>query len=85
MQNLAEIKRSYYDILGIRKDASETKIRNIHEKLALIYHPDIGRHLGVDARAYGGGNRSTTYKPSGFEKHIIGKKALKELVLHLQR
>jgi curved DNA-binding protein CbpA len=45
---MSEAQRNYYDILGIRNDANNEQIREIYKKLSLIYHPDIGKHLGVD-------------------------------------
>jgi hypothetical protein len=41
-------KRNYYEILGIKQDATPEQIKVIRDKLSLIYHPDKGRHLGVD-------------------------------------
>ncbi len=41
-------KRSYYEILGIKRDASEEQIKTIYKKLAMIYHWDVGQHIGVD-------------------------------------
>lgn len=39
---------NYYDILGIKHDATQEQIKAIYKKLTLIYHPDRGTHLGVD-------------------------------------
>ena len=33
-------KKSYYDILGVGKDASNDEIKSAFKKLALKYHPD---------------------------------------------
>jgi DnaJ-class molecular chaperone len=31
--------KSYYDILGVRTDASKDEIKKAYKALALIYHP----------------------------------------------
>jgi hypothetical protein len=41
-------ERNYYEVLGIRKDATKEQIRGIYIKLSLIYHPDQGQHFDVD-------------------------------------
>ncbi len=36
-----ETKRDYYEVLGIKKDASEADIKKAFRKLARKYHPDV--------------------------------------------
>ncbi|MEE3927997.1 molecular chaperone DnaJ [Mycoplasmopsis ciconiae] len=33
-------KRDYYEVLGIKKDATESEIKSAYRKLAMKYHPD---------------------------------------------
>ncbi|MGN0076271.1 MAG: DnaJ C-terminal domain-containing protein [Parafannyhessea sp.] len=35
-------KRNYYDVLGVKRDASDDEIRRAFRKLAAKYHPDAG-------------------------------------------
>ncbi len=41
---------SGYEILGVRKDATLTEIRNTYRKLVLKYHPDKNGHLSESDR-----------------------------------
>ena len=35
-------QRTFYDVLGVKKDASADEIKKAFRKLAVKYHPDAG-------------------------------------------
>ena len=43
--------KSYYDTLGVPRDASEKDIRSSYRRLARRYHPDVNRgDKGAESR-----------------------------------
>src|SRR4029434_10302880 len=38
---MAATKRDYYEVLGIKRDASDKDVRQAYRKLARKYHPDV--------------------------------------------
>jgi curved DNA-binding protein CbpA len=41
MKKSSSKKRDYYDVLGIKKEATEEEIKKAYRKLALKWHPVI--------------------------------------------
>ena len=44
------VKRDYYEVLGVNRDASEDDVRRAFRRLARQYHPDVNRDEGASAR-----------------------------------
>lgn len=44
--------RTYYQILGVSRDASVEEIAAAKNALAKVYHPDVNVHNGIDTTAY---------------------------------
>ena len=43
-------KRDYYDVLGLKKGASEDEIKKAYRKLAKQYHPDVNKSPDAEAK-----------------------------------
>lgn len=44
------VKRDYYDILGVRREASEEEIKRAFRRLAQQHHPDVDKSDGAEQR-----------------------------------
>ena len=45
-------KRSYYDVLGVKKDVSQEELRRAFRKLAREYHPDVNPGMADTAEKF---------------------------------
>jgi molecular chaperone DnaJ len=46
----SEIKRDYYEILGLERNASKDEIRSAYRRLARRYHPDVSKDPDAESR-----------------------------------
>lgn len=44
------VKRDYYEVLSVTRDANEDEIRRAFRRLARQYHPDVNKDADADAR-----------------------------------
>ncbi|MHB1294908.1 MAG: molecular chaperone DnaJ [Anaerolineae bacterium] len=47
---MASVKRDYYEILQIPRDADKDQVRSAYRKLARQYHPDVNKESDAEAR-----------------------------------
>ena len=45
-----ENKRDYYEVLGVKKDATDAEIKRAYRKLAAQYHPDVNHDPGAEQK-----------------------------------
>jgi len=50
IRDLMAVKRDYYDVLGVPRDADEGEIKRAFRRLAQQHHPDVDRNDGAEDR-----------------------------------
>ena len=65
-------KRDYYDVLGLKKGASQEEIKKAYRTLAKKYHPDISKEENAESKAES--------EPKVVEKPVQVEEEIKEEV-----
>ena len=42
--------KDYYEIMGLKRDATQDEIKRAYRKLARKYHPDVSKETDAEAR-----------------------------------
>ena len=74
---------TYYDILGVSRDATLDEITTAKNALAKVYHPDANAHKNIDTTAFmqeileayirksaANITKKHSAKPNAFSKHL---------------
>lgn len=72
-------KRSYYDVLGVKKDATQEDLRRAFRKLAREYHPDVNPGMGDASEKFKEINEAyqTLSDPEGRKEYDEGGRAFR--------
>ena len=57
--------RTYYDILGVSRDATLEEITSAKNALAKVYHPDANMHKDIDINCFYAGDSGSL--PGSFQ------------------